>query len=252
MRDRNLIERRYAEFYDLHVGGFSRDIPIYLELAAKYPGPILEVGCATGRVLESLAGAGHEVHGIDTQRPMLDIARKRIQPWRERARASDHDLRNAALPGAYNGAIVSLHAFNGLIEIEEQRLFLRHLGRSLSAPAIAVLDCFCPLSLVRPEESGEWREFTRAHNGREVVVRDLREMLTPLLERRTQVFRIDGGPETEAVTHRRYVPPTQLGALLEEAGFDSVRWVQNYDLQTMRPVEPDGVAPCPYLIFAEK
>lgn len=251
MRGRDLVEARHAEFYDLYVGSFRQDIPIYLDLAAKYPGSILEVGCATGRVLTRLGAAGYEVHGIDTHRKMLELAREQTRCYADRVRVSDHDLRHAALPAGYSSAIVTLHKFNALIEIEEQRLFLRHLRRSLRSPAIIAIDCFCPLSLVRPGQAREWRELEHTRDGRRVVVRDLREMLTPLLERRTQRFRIDDGPETEVVTHRRYVPPAQLASLLEEAGFDTLRWIEEYDLSTMRPAEPDGAPAGPYLMFGE-
>lgn len=251
MPDRNRAEWRYAEFYDLYVGGFSQDIPIYLDLAAKYPGPILEVGCATGRVISRLAAAGYEVHGVDSGRRMLEIARRRARPYAERARVSDHDLRHHALPGKYDSAIVTLHKFNSLIEIEEHRLFLRHLRQSLTSPGIVAIDCFCPRSLVRPEQAGDWRVIEREVDGHRLTVRDRREMLTPLLERRTQVFQIDGPPETEVVTHRRYVPPPQLATLLEEAGFEEIRWVESYDVTTIRPAEADGAPVVPFLMFAE-
>ena len=38
------------------------------------------------------------------------------------------------------------------------------------------------------------------------MLRDKREMLTPLLERRTQLFSIDGSEPVEHVSHRRFVP----------------------------------------------
>ena len=251
MRDRNLVESRYAEFYDLYVGSFRQDIPIYLDLAAKYSGPMLEVGCATGRVISRLAAAGYGVHGVDSGRHMLEIARRRTRPYADRARISDHDFRHQSLPGKYESAIVTLHKFNSLIEIEEHRLFLRHLRQSLRSPGIVAIDCFCPLSMVHPAEAGESRVIEREVDGRSVVVRDRREMLTPLLERRTQRFRIDAGPEVESISHRRYVSPPQLASRLEEAGFEEIRWVQDYDVTTIRPAEADVSPVGPFLMFAE-
>ncbi len=251
MPNRNWIERSYAEFYDSYTGGFAQDIPIYLDIAAKYPGPILEVGCATGRVTARLASAGHEVHGIDTSRRMLEIARQRLRADRDQARISDHDLRLQPMGERYHVALLTLHSFNVLIDIEEQRLLLRHLQQSIREPGIVAIDAFCPLTMVRPERVGEWREIERTHAGRYVSVRDLREMLTPLLERRTQVFRVEGGPPTEVVTHRRYVPPGQFAALLEEAGFESIRWLENYDTSTLRSVDPAETPTGPFLVIAE-
>lgn len=250
MRDRDLVERRFAEFYSLYADDFSRDLPIYRDLAGKYPGPVLEVGCATGRVAARLAEAGHEVQGIDTSRPMLELAQARLRPWSERARVHDFDLRQQALPERFHLALVTLYAFNNLIDVEEQRLFLRHLHRSLRSPAVATFDLCYPLSFVRPEECGQWRLLEREVGGRSLVMRDRREMLTPLLERRTQVFSIDGGPENEYMTHRRYVPPGLATGLLEEAGFDQVRWIRDYDMSTLEPLGPDSQPRGPFMLIA--
>lgn len=251
MRDRELAERRIAEFNQLYTRDFDRDVAIYLDLAAKYEGPVLEVGCQTGRVTARLAQAGHEVVAVDTHRAMLEVARSRLEPWWHLARVQDFDLRHHALAERFKVCIVPLYAFNGLIDVEEQRLFLRHLRQSMRSPGIVVFDLFCPLSFVRPEESGSWRVIEREVEGTRLVVRDQREMLTPLLERRIQAFRVDGGTEHHAESHRRYLPPRSAASLLEESGFEHVRWIQGYDVSTIGPIE-DGVRPDgPFMVIAE-
>ena len=251
MRDRELAERRVAEFNRLYTRDFDRDVAIYLDLAAKYPGPVLEVGCQTGRVTARLAQAGHEVVGIDTNRPMLEIASARLDEWPGRGRVQDFDLRQHALPERFHVCIAPLYTFNSLIDVEEQRLFLRHLQRSMRSPGIVALDLFCPLSFVRPQETGEWRVIEREVDGTHLVVRDRREMLTPLLERRVQAFRIDGAVEYEAETHRRYLPPQSAQSLLTESGFERVRWLDCYELSTLRPIEDDARPQGPFMVIAE-
>lgn len=251
MRDRNEVERRFAEFYELYVDDFRQDLPIYLELAGKHSGPVLEVGCKTGRVAEQLARAGHEVMAIDTGRPMLEHAIERLRPFLDRVRVADFDLRAQPLPERFPVALVTLFAYNGLIDVEEQRLFLRHLRQSMSRDGAVALDLFCPLALVRPEQAGEWRDLERVVGGSRLQVRDLREMLTPLLERRAQRFRIDDGPELEIVTHRRYLTPRHASLLLQEAGFDNIRWVRDYDLSTAEPVPEDAIPSGPFMMLGE-
>lgn len=251
MRERIALEKRYAEAHEVYLAGFSQDVPIYLDLAAKGGSPVLEIGCGAGRVIQRLAKAGCEVQGIDYHRPSLELARERLRPWRGRAHVADHDLRHSPLSVRFRVALVTLHAFNAFIEIEEQRLFLRNLRRSLADGATVAIDCFYPLVLARPELAGEWREIERTHGGRTVVVRDRREMLTPLLERRTQIFRLDGGPETEWVSHRRHVTAGQLAALLEEAGFEDARWMAGYDAATLQPASADDAPPTPFLMLAD-
>ena len=48
-----------------------------------------------------------------------------------------------------------------LIDVEEQRLFLRHVSRCMKSPGVLALDCFCPLPMLRPEANGQWREIER-------------------------------------------------------------------------------------------
>jgi len=250
MMRRQSVQRRYAEFYKLFAGDFQLDVPIYLDLAGKYPGPVLEVGCGTGRVAAHLASAGHEVLAIDTSRDLLEIAQQHIKPWDDRARVQDFDLRGQPLPERFHVALVTLFFFNCLIDIEEQRLFLRNLRASIKSPGIVAIDFFCPLVRVQPDAGGKWRSIERSCGGREVCLRDRREMLTPLLERRTQVFQVDGDEEGEVVMHRRYVPPSQAGRLLEEAGFENPRWVVGYDLSTVSAIRDDDNPQQPFMLLA--
>jgi SAM-dependent methyltransferase len=250
MLDAKSTERKFAEFYNLYTAQFKHDVAVYLDLAAKFEGPILEIGCATGRVIGHLAAAGHQVHGIDTSRPMLELARRHLEPLEARASIADFDLRSAPLAERFGVALAPLFAFNALIDIEEQRLFLRHLVRSLEPGALLVLDLFCPVSLVRGM-AAQTKEIEYSVAGRQLRVRDRREMLTPLLERRTQCFRMDAGPETEVVSHRRYVPPFYAASLLAESGFENLRWILNYDLSSQGPI-PDNATPGgPFMVIAE-
>ncbi len=60
-----------------HVNARSdQDVAFYLDVARRHPGPILELGCGTGRVTASLATTGHEVVGLDNDRSMLRSARR--------------------------------------------------------------------------------------------------------------------------------------------------------------------------------
>ncbi|HXZ84288.1 MAG TPA: class I SAM-dependent methyltransferase [Myxococcota bacterium] len=252
MQIRHSAERQYAEFQSLFSADFRKDIALYLDLAAKYPGPILEVGCGTGRVLAKLGEAGYEALGVDVSRPMLEIARRRLEPWQDRVRLADFDFRNSALFEKFDVVLATLYAFNALIDVEEQRLFLRHVTRCMKSPGVIALDCFCPLPMLKPQTNGQWRELERTVKGHVLRLRDKREMLTPLLERRTQVFSIDDGPPAEHVMHRRYVPAQQAEQLLVEAGFENVRYLVDYDLAGSKPMGEGERPTGPYQLVAER
>lgn len=246
------MERRFAEFQSLWVADFRADIPLYLDLAAKYADPVLEIGCGTGRVLRRLGEHGYEALGVDVSRPMLEIARRALEPWQDRVRLADFDFRQAALFEKFHVVLASLYTFNHLIDVEEQRLFLRHVTRCMKSPGVLALDLFCPLPMMRPETNGQWREIERTVQGHVLRLRDRREMLTPLLERRTQAFSIDGSPEAEHMSHRRFVPAQHAEQLLVEAGFESVRYLQGYDPSSAR-APGEGERPLgPYQLIAER
>jgi len=70
----------YAPFYDWENAQTlgRRDVPFWRRVAAGAGGPVLELGCGTGRVSLPLARAGVSLVGIDRSAPMLDRARRRI------------------------------------------------------------------------------------------------------------------------------------------------------------------------------
>jgi ubiquinone/menaquinone biosynthesis C-methylase UbiE len=81
----------YAPFYDWENAQTlgRRDIAFWTRVAAKARGPVLELGCGTGRVSLPLARAGVNLVGIDRSAPMLEWARQRIakSPTRQLAKA---------------------------------------------------------------------------------------------------------------------------------------------------------------------
>jgi SAM-dependent methyltransferase len=79
----------YAPFYDWENARTlgRRDIPFWRTLALQSEGPVLELGCGTGRIAIPLARAGVSLVGIDRSDAMLARARQRIRRGRLGARA---------------------------------------------------------------------------------------------------------------------------------------------------------------------
>lgn len=59
------------QLYHAQHRAYKEDLPFWLDLAAQAGGPVLELGCGTGRVLIPLAKAGYRLTGIDRNPAML-------------------------------------------------------------------------------------------------------------------------------------------------------------------------------------
>jgi SAM-dependent methyltransferase len=80
-------------WHDLECGGYVEDLPLWRELAGD--GPVLDLGCGTGRVALDLAEHGVPVVGLDIDEVLLAELRRRaadLPVETVRADARDFDL----------------------------------------------------------------------------------------------------------------------------------------------------------------
>jgi SAM-dependent methyltransferase len=71
----------YAPFYDWENARTlgRRDVPFWRNLAVHAGGPVLELGCGTGRIAIPLGRAGVSLVGVDRSEAMLARARQRVR-----------------------------------------------------------------------------------------------------------------------------------------------------------------------------
>lgn len=119
-----------ARFYDAENTDKVDDLDLYLDLAGDYGGPLLDVGCGTGRVMFPLAEAGYTIHGIDNEKAMLERAEDRLKlspNLRERLILHHGDMRTYdAMPVKFK---LSLVPYNGLMHFHDQDTQLAVLRR---------------------------------------------------------------------------------------------------------------------------
>ncbi|GAB4520995.1 MAG: class I SAM-dependent methyltransferase [Anaerolineae bacterium] len=132
-----------ARFYDAENTDKDDDIELYLELAEDYGGPIIDIGCGTGRVMLPLAEAGYEVHGIDNEEAMLERAvrhREEAQIPEEQMVLHQGDVRTYQLDKKFK---LTLVPYNGLMHFhtqESQLAVLRQLRQWTLDDGLLVLD----------------------------------------------------------------------------------------------------------------
>src|SRR5574341_1639301 len=103
-----------VRYYDAETIGTLDDLPAYEQLVKRFGGPVLDVGCGTGRVGFALAHQGVRVVGVDTSEPMLTRARERAR--REQAaspRMEFHqaDITTLSLEERFGLAIFAYNGF---------------------------------------------------------------------------------------------------------------------------------------------
>ena len=142
-----------AEFYD-YVDPYQQrpDVGFYTALATEHGGPVLELGCGTGRVLLPTARAGVEITGLDLSDRMLSACRSKLAveapEVQDRVLLTRGDMRSFDLGRRFRLVTIPFRPFQHLVTVEEQMACLACAHRHLAPGGILALDVFNP-SLAR-------------------------------------------------------------------------------------------------------
>jgi SAM-dependent methyltransferase len=169
-----------ANLYDYVVPYRTRpDIDFFVETAQLSGGPVLEVGCGTGRILIPTARAGVNIVGLDLSHHMLQVCQIKVlnepEAVQSRVRLTQADMRNFDLAQSFNLVTLPFRSFQHMTTVEDQLSALASIQRHLVEGGRLILDVFNPSleALVRDELGQEFAdepEFT-SPDGRRVVRR---------------------------------------------------------------------------------
>jgi ubiquinone/menaquinone biosynthesis C-methylase UbiE len=236
--------RVVAEFYDYVVLYRERqDVVFYVEMARESGGPVLELGCGTGRVLIPIARAGIEINGVDNSSSMLAICKQKLT--RESAGVQSRvvlmqaDMRNFELGRQFPLVTTPFRSFQHLLTTEDQMSCLRSAHRHLLPQGRFVLDVFNPdldrltndKYLTEPEMEPEFTMPDGRHVIRRarVLSRDTFSQIQEI-ELVHHVTHADG--RVEELTHRfpmRYLFRYEGEHLLARSGFKVENVYADYD-----------------------
>ena len=76
-------------WHDAECGSYRADLALWRELAEEAGGPVLDLGCGSGRVALDLAAGGHEVTGVDSEAALVGALLYRAADLPVRAVAAD-------------------------------------------------------------------------------------------------------------------------------------------------------------------
>jgi SAM-dependent methyltransferase len=236
-----------ARLYDLDLAEDPGDLDLYLALAARTGGPILELAVGTGRLAVPLAKQGHRVTGVDLDPAMLARARVAAEgagrTVARRLTLVEGDARSVRLPdaGTFALAAIPLNSIFLMGTRADQAAAVATLAAHLAPGGVAVVDAWLPdaddlarydgrlvLEWVR-EEPGTGRVVTKTaaaeHDAATGVVR-----LTTIFEA--------GAPGEAPVRwvradRLRLVGPDELASFAETAGLMVEQVAGDYDLEPL-------------------
>ena len=137
------------EFYDHVVPYATRsDIDFYVDTARENGGPVLELGCGTGRILIPTARAGIDTSGLDASEGMLQACRAKLASEatdvRRRTRLHHGDIRHFDLDRKFRLIALPFRPFQYLVTVAEQLACLKTIWQHLESDGQLVFDLFNP------------------------------------------------------------------------------------------------------------
>jgi SAM-dependent methyltransferase len=219
----NLEDYADPALYDLENSDFEPDGPFYLSLAQQLGGPVLELGCGTGRVTIPLARQGITMTGLDIVPEMLARARRKAGDlpieWIE------EDVRDFHLGKQFNLICAPGCVFEHLLERVDQEAMLACVHEHLAPEGFFVVATRFPrpVSMVNVEEEQDWFSYTD-ENGRDVRVTGT-DCYDPVRQiKHETAYRRWYDAEGKEVTRRarlalRCIFPQEMESLLHYNGF---------------------------------
>jgi len=222
-----------SELYDIFVQCRQRgDEAFYVESALAAGGPVLELGCGTGRITLPIARAGLEIVGLDLSEAMLERCRERLacEPpeVRERVRLVQGSMACFDLGERFRLVTTPALTFQHLTRVGDQLACLACVREHLADGGRFILELFHPdlAKLVAIGSEGPRVELKdvplpggRALT-RTVRMTDHRRSDQTFLSHEThEVTHPDGSVESISQTlHIRYVPRWEAEHLLARSG----------------------------------
>lgn len=238
----------YARYYDISTNWFEQDLPLYKGILALRQPPFIEIGCGTGRVLESLLGSKpdgfteHYLTGVDISDSMLEICKDKTRKYVDDGalRLLNHDLSvNPLTDELFNAALVTFYTMNYIPE-DLQLSFLMNIKQAMQQDGSIALDLFYPPLKRDPGKAG----VTIDHepillDGKVVSFQERSEFVSPTNEQRDWIFTEPDGQTRNITMHRYYISPKAGRLLLESVGFVDVQHVLNYNLDSLGNFDED-------------
>ncbi len=136
-------------WHELECGSYTADLGLWAELAAEAGGPVLDLGCGSGRVALHLARLGHEVVAVDLDPLLAAELERRAAEIDADVRVVVADATEIALGHRFGLILAPMQLVQMLSGAAARETFLRVIAAHLAPGGTAAL------ALVEPEITDE-------------------------------------------------------------------------------------------------
>ncbi len=133
-----------AELYDLVFEGLMMDVEFWRTVARSAGGPVLEIGCGTGRILLRLVADGVDAEGLDAEPAMLARLADKARERGLEVRAHRTDMRAFRMPRRYARVLCPFNAFAHCATQDDQLAALRAIREHLAPGGALVMHMSFP------------------------------------------------------------------------------------------------------------
>lgn len=237
-----------ARLYDLDLLSDPGDLDLYLALADRADGKILELAAGSGRLAVPLAAAGHPVTAVDLDPAMLARARTAAAAagvGEDRLQLIEADLLGVHLEdaGRFGFAFIALNSILLLASRAAQRQAVATLAAHLAPGGIATVDVWLPdaddlarfdgrIILEWPRVDPETGRLVTKSGSAQHDAASGTVTLTTIFEEGPQ-----GEPPARWIRHDRLrmLSADELVSFAEDAGLRVETLAGGYDLQELSP-----------------
>ena len=228
-----MVSSPYDDWADIYDSVFSyvvNDIPFYVDEAKNADGPVLELGCGTGRVAIPMALSGARVIGIDSSAAMLERAREKANETdASNLTLVQADIRDFELEEKFSLVVIPFRGFLSLLSVEDELRTLSNIKRHLEPGGKVLMDIFVPDLNMLVQEGDvpyHFQDVIDPATGQRLVIWNQAsyDPFSQIMSIRTTIEKLDDVGYVSSKMYRdfslRYIFRWEMHHLLRACGYD--------------------------------
>ena len=234
-----------ARYWNLIRGDTSNweDRFFFLDVIKKYGEPVLDIGCAAGRLLVDYLSQGIDIDGVDISPEMIAVCRENAAKKGLTPNLYNQSMTELNLPRKYKTILVPSSSFQLLLEpgqpMQAMRRIYEHLepGGGFAMPFMDLWKEGDPLEseftreVTRPEDGATVRRTSWSRYNPETRMEDTRDIWEVIKDGQVIESEMhEQAPGTRSFTREEAI------ALFESAGFKDIQLFSGF---TFEPVKPE-------------